>query len=433
MKEIIKKRVVPAMNKFIASPSLIAVKDGMIATMALTIVGSIFLLLAKFPYEPIADWFLKMDITPVFMQVNKATFDILGLVSVFSIGYYYAKAKKVEALSSGILSLVSYLILIEQSVKIEDYSGLVSNIIPTSYLGSKGMVAAIIIGLSAGKVYSYFNLKGFTIKMPESVPKEVSNSFAAIIPGALIISISALLYGILRAYDTSFIDIIYKVIQTPLQYLTSSFWGAIGMAFITSFLWWFGVHGGSIVSGVLGGVLTANMLTNQAIIDAGQVLNSTKGHIVTYNFRTLLLNITGSGITIGIVLYFLFFAKSEQFKKLGKLSIGSTIFNINEPVLFGTPIVLNPLMLIPFVGVPVVSVAVSYIAMDLGLVPLLGAINPPWTTPVIISGLITGGYRVALLQIVLIAISFFGYFPFIRKLDLINLEQEQASKNKIEN
>ena len=169
------------------------------------------------------------------------------------------------------------------------------------------------------------------------------------------------------------------------------------------------------------------MTANQAILDAGQVLNSTTGHVVTYNFRSLLVIMTGSGITIGIVLYFLFFAKSEQFKSLGKLSIGSTIFNINEPILFGTPIVLNPLLFVPFVMVPVISTAVDYLAMDMGLVPLLGAINPPWTTPGIISGLIAGGFRVAILQVVIIAISFFGYFPFIRKQDQINYENEQAA------
>ena len=303
----------------------------------------------------------------------------------------------------------------------------VTGILPTSYLGAKGMVAAIIIGLAVGKIYTWFQLRGITIKMPEGVPEWVSNSFAAIIPGAVIITISAVIFGVLRANGTTFIDVIYKAIQTPLQGMTSSFWGAIAMAFFISFLWWFGVHGASIVGGILGGILTANMTANQAILDAGQVLNSTTGHVVTYNFRSLLVIMTGSGITIGIVLYFLFFAKSEQFKSLGKLSIGSTIFNINEPILFGTPIVLNPLLFVPFVMVPVISTAVAYLAMDMGLVPLLGAINPPWTTPGIISGLIAGGFRVAILQVVIIAISFFGYFPFIRKQDQINYENEQAA------
>ena len=131
----------------------------------------------------------------------------------------------------------------------------VTGILPTSYLGAKGMVAAIIIGLAVGKIYTWFQLRGITIKMPEGVPEGVSNSFAAIIPGAVIITISAVIFGVLRANGTTFIDVIYKAIQTPLQGMTSSFWGAIAMAFFISFLWWFGVHGASIVGGILGGNL----------------------------------------------------------------------------------------------------------------------------------------------------------------------------------
>ena len=134
----------------------------------------------------------------------------------------------------------------------------------------------------------------------------------------------------------------------------------------------------------------SNMLANQEILDAGQTLTVANGYIVTFNFRTMLQIITGSGITVGIVVYMLFFAKSEQFKQLGKLSIGPTLFNINEPVMFGSPIVMNPILLIPFLGVPIVATIISYAAMQLGLVSLMGNVNPPWTTPPIISGFIVG-------------------------------------------
>ena len=255
MKEKFQQYVMPAMMKFVSSTPIVAVKDGMVATMALTIVGSMFLLLARFPYAPVAEWFKLMDITPTLMQVAKATFDLLGLVSVFAIAYYYARQLKVEPLSAGILALVAYILLTEQSLVIEGLEKPVTGILPTSYLGAKGMVAAIIIGLAVGKIYTWFQLRGITIKMPEGVPEGVSNSFAAIIPGAVIITISAVIFGVLRANGTTFIDVIYKAIQTPLQGMTSSFWGAIAMAFFISFLWWFGVHGASIVGGILGGNL----------------------------------------------------------------------------------------------------------------------------------------------------------------------------------
>lgn len=433
MRQFIQEKILPVVMKFVNSNSVVAVKEGFVATMALTIVGSIFLLLARFPYMPIQQFLADVSITPILMQAYNATFNFLAPVAVFSIGYYYAKNKGIEPLASGILSLVAYVLLIEYQAPIPDSKQFVKGVISFDYLGTKGMIAAIIIGLIVGKIYSFFIERKITIKMPDSVPEGVANSFSAIIPGAVVITLASVFYAIFKINNTTFIDFIYKMIQVPLQGMTSSLPGAILMAFAISFLWWFGIHGASIVAGIMGGILTANMNANQAIIEAGQTLTSANGHIVTYNFRSLLLIMTGSGITIGLVIFMTFFAKSKQFKALGKLSIGSSIFNINEPILFGTPIVLNPLLLIPFILVPVLTAIVSYVSMDLGLVPLMGSINPPWTTPPIISGFITGGLGLALLQLVIILISFIVYYPFIKKQDDINYEQEQKEgvKNEV--
>ena len=136
---------------------------------------------------------------------------------------------------------------------------------------------------------------------------------------------------------------------------------------------------------------------------------------------------TGSGITIGIVIAMLF-AKSKQFKTLGKLALPSAIFNINEPIIFGTPIVLNPFMLLPFIFVPVATAVASYFAIASGLVPYFAGVNVPWTTPPIISGFLTGGWRMALLQVVIIVWSCIGYYPFIKKMDADNLKLEQEAE-----
>lgn len=428
MKQFIQEKVLPVVMKFVNSNSVVAVKEGFVATMALTIVGSIFLLLARFPYMPVQQFFTKAEITPILMQAYNATFNFLAPIAVFAIAYYYAKNKGVESLAAGILALVSYVLLIEYKALIPDSKEFITNVIHFDYLGAKGMIAAIIIGLVVAKIYTFFIEHKITIKMPESVPEGVANSFSAVIPGAVIITLASVFYAIFKINNTTFIDFIYKIIQVPLQGMTSSLPGVILMAFTMSFLWWFGIHGASIVAGIMGGILTANMNANQAIIESGQILSSANGHIVTYNFRSLLLIMTGSGITIGLVIFMAFFAKSKQFKTLGKLSIGSSIFNINEPILFGTPIVLNPLLFIPFITVPVLVAIISYLAMDFGLVPLMGAINPPWTTPPIISGFVTGGIALALLQVVIIIVSFVVYYPFVKKQDLLNLKQEQMEE-----
>lgn len=132
------------------------------------------------------------------------------------------------------------------------------------------------------------------------------------------------------------------------------------------------------------------------------------------NFRSI-LTVTGAGMTIGLVVFMVFFAKSAQFKQLGRLSIGPAVFNINEPIVFATPIVMNPIMAVPFIITPIVSSVVTYFALYTGLVPLFTAVQVPWTTPPIISGLLVGGWQAALLQVVVLTMSFFIYLPFAKK------------------
>ena len=201
--------------------------------------------------------------------------------------------------------------------------------------------------------------------------------------------------------NTTFIEFIYKMIQTPLQGMTDSLGGVIVMAFLIPFLWWFGVHGSTIVGGIMTGILLSNTSANQAIIDSGKELTIANGaHIVTQQFLDQFITTTGAGITIGLVICMLLFAKSAQSKQLGKLAIVPGMFNINEPVTFGTPIVMNPFMAIPFIVTPVLSAIIAYFAIATGLVPPFTGVLVPWTTPPVISGFLVGGWRIALLQVV---------------------------------
>ena len=207
-------------------------------------------------------------------------------------------------------------------------------------------------------------------------------------------------------FNTTFAELIYSVIQIPLQGITDSFFGVIIMTVVMSLLWWTGVHGGSICGGILSPILQANMAANQKIIDSGLPLTiQNGGHIFTQQFWDNFLCMSGAGIVIGLVIYITFFAKSKSLRSLGKLSIVPNIFNINEPIIFGTPIVLNIYLLIPFVLVPLIIGISSYLLMYMGILPLFSGVMVPWTTPPIISGFLLCGIRGALLQIVLLLIS----------------------------
>ena len=207
--------------------------------------------------------------------------------------------------------------------------------------------------------------------------------------------------------------------------MTDSLPGAMLMCFMVPFLWMFGVHGSTVVGGIMTGILQANSLENQALMDKGVELTvANGGHIVTMQFLDQFINVSGAGLTLGVVMYMVAFAKSKQLKTLGRLEAIPAIFNINEPILFGLPIVMNPSLAIPFMGMPVLACVIQYFALYTGLCPMYGAIQVPWTCPPVISGFLIGGWRSMVLQIVILVLSFLVYLPFIRKLDKQYLAEE---------
>ncbi len=429
MSDFMNNVLMPKVMAFINTKAIRALKDGLLYAMPLMIVGSVFLILAFFPYTPIADFFEASGLTAIFNQTYGATFNIIAIVAVVGIAYTYVRNEGYEGLSAGAIALACFILL--QPAFVVKEGVMVDGIIDKGWTSGKGMICAILIGLITGWVYSWFLKKDITIKMPEGVPSGVANSFVALIPAAFLISGTALVYAIFKmGLNTTFVEWIYRVIQTPLQNLTDSLGGVIIMSFLIPFLWFFGVHGSTIVSGIISPVLQANSMANQAILDSGNALTvANGGRIVTMQFLDQFITVTGAGITIGIVIYLVFFAKSRQCKDIGKLSFVPALFNINEPVLFGIPVVLNPILAVPFMLVPVLSGVLQYFAIASGLCPLYGGIMVPWTTPPVISGFLIGGWRTALLQVVVLVMSFMVYLPFIRKIDLqYKVEEDSASK-----
>lgn len=426
MKKKFNEKVIPGIIKFINTKGVQSIKNGMVYSMPLLIIGSIFLILANFPVQAVVDVLEATGIKSVLDQAYGATFNISAMIAVIGISYNYAKLEKQEPLSCAIVALATFLLLSPSSITTEG-GEVVSGIINKTWTAGQGMIGAIIVGLIVPVAYCWFLKKNIRIKMPAGVPEGVSNSFSALIPAMVIITGATVIHGICSlGFNTTLMEVIYKVIQTPLQGMTDSLGGAILMCFAGPFLWLFGVHGSTVVGGIMTGLLQANSLANQAIIDSGVELTvANGGHIVTQQFYDQFINVTGAGITIGLVVYLCFFAKSQQLKTLGKVEIVPALFGINEPILFGVPIVMNPMIAVPFVAMPIISCVIQYFALYTGICPLYGATQVPWTCPPIISGFLVGGWRSALLQVVIFVISFFVYLPFIKKIDKMNLVQEQ--------
>lgn len=426
MNEWINEKILPPVLKFVNTRPITALRNGMLYTMPFTIIGSIFLLLANLPIESVANWINDAGLSVYFNQAFGASFALMALFGVVGIAYSYVKSEGFEGLPAGLIALVIFVLFMNSSVTDAESGVTIGNIIDKSWTGGQGMITAIIIGLLVGWIYSWFLRHDIRIKLPEAVPENVANSFSALIPAAVLITGAMLIYMFFdKVLTTTLFDFIYEVLQSPLQGVTDSLGGAMLLGFLIPFFWFFGVHGSTIVSGIMTPILQANSAENARIIEAGKELTlANGGHIVTQQFLDQFLIPTGSGITIGLIIYMVFFAKSAQFKQLGRLSLGPAVFNINEPILFATPIVMNPIMAIPFILTPVVSSILTYFSLRTGLVPLFTSVQVPWTTPPIISGLLVAGWRGALLHVVILVCAFFIYLPFARKMDALNYAQE---------
>lgn len=426
MNEWINEKLLPPILKFVNTKAITALRNGMLYTMPFSIVGSIFLLLANFPVQSIADWVTNSGLGEYFNQAYGASFAIMAFFAVMGIAYSYVKAEGYEGLPAGMIGLVIFLLTMESSVTDAEANVTIANVIDKTWTGGQGMISAILVGLFVGWGYTWFLKRDIRIKLPEQVPTNVANSFTALIPAAVLTTIALGIYIFFdKVFQTTVVEWIYTVIQSPMQGVTDSLGGAMMLGFLVSFLWFFGVHGSTIVGGIMGPILQANSLANTAILESGKALTlENGGHIVTQQFFDQFMTVTGAGMTIGIVLYMAAFARSAQFKQLGRLSLIPAFFNINEPIIFATPIVMNPIMVLPFILTPMVSGVITYFALYTGIVPLFTAVLVPWTTPPIISGFLVGGIRTAILQFVVLAISFFIYYPFIRKVDSLNYKQE---------
>ncbi|SCL91479.1 PTS sugar transporter subunit IIC [Sporanaerobacter sp. PP17-6a] len=424
-------KAIDKIMKFVNMKGIVALKEGMLNILPLTVVGSIFLIIGSLPSEHINNFIAGIfgqNWTEPFLQVQGGTFAIMGIVSCFAIAYHYAKNEGHEALPAGILALSSFFI-ITNSYMVTDKGDMVKDVISKTWTGGQGMITAIIVGLFVGYSYSWFMKRDIVIKLPESVPKAISNQFAALIPATFIFLVSMIVYIIFKfGFNTTFIEWIYQVLQVPLQGLTDSLPGVIAIAFFISFLWWFGVHGQSVVNGIVCSLLTANAVENTEMLQAtGKLVVGGGAHIVTQQFLDSFLLISGSGITFGIVIAMLFRAKSNQYKSLGKLSIVPAIFNINEPVTFGLPIVLNPIMFVPFVAVPVIAALIVYGSIAVGFLKPFSGVLLPWSTPFLISGLMVGGWKGCLIQVIILLMSCLVYYPFFKKQDQIAYQQEQEA------
>ncbi|MEK3972928.1 PTS cellobiose transporter subunit IIC [Bacillus sp. FSL M7-0558] len=426
----LEEKVMPFAGKIAAQRHLQALRDGIVLTMPLIIVGSLFLILANLPIPGYSDFMASIFgaewATKLSYPVN-ATFDIMALVATFGIAYRLAEKYAVDALSSGAIAVAAFLLATPYQVPFTPEGSteaiLVGGGIPVTLMGSKGLFVAMIIAMLSTEIYRFIVQRNIVIRMPDGVPPAVSKSFIALIPGFVVITLIWVARLLIEMTPFESIhNIITVLIGTPLSILGGSLGGSIVAIGVQMLLWACGIHGATIVGGVMGPIWLGAMDENRLAFQAGEVLPN----IFTAQFFEIFINVGGSGATLALVLTMILRARSKQMKQLGRLAIGPAIFNINEPIIFGMPIVMNPMLLIPFILTPIMMIITTYIGMSTGLVAKPAGIAVPWTMPPIISGYLATGGKIsgAVMQLINLALSFALYYPFFRMWDKQKLKEE---------
>ncbi|MGM0219450.1 PTS cellobiose transporter subunit IIC [Enterococcus sp. AZ126] len=408
------------------------------ASIPFTIVGSMFLIIAVLPQSfPALEgiWDISFNrVQNLYMLGNMATMGILALYFCIVFGYEYTKIQAQEEkinlnpLNGALLSMMAYFMCLPELIFDGGIATLVNVVTDdqkiidgwemsggVTRLGTTGIFTAIIMSIIAVKIYALCVKRKWVIKMPETVPTGVSNSFTALIPTVLIALAVIVINGLLVALGTD----IFKMIAIPFGFvtnLTNTWVGLLVIYFLMHALWIVGIHGATIVTSFLTPIVLSNMVQNQNGANlpfAGEFNNS-------------FVTIGGSGATLGMVIFITFFAKSAQLSALGKAAVVPSLFNINEPILFGMPVVYNPYTAIPFFLAPMSSMSVAYFAIKFGMV------NPPiaqvaWPTPLGLSGFIGSGgdWRAFVLAFVCAGIAFLIWFPFIKFYDGKLYQEEQ--------
>lgn len=424
---IIEKHLVPIAGKFAAQRHLASIKDGFIAMLPLTLAGS-FAVLFSVLVNDIPTAFNGGEITAfseamtpfttVMQNISGATLSLMALVFAFSFAYNLAANSGVDPLPAGIIGIAVFMATVPRSFMVEGLTDPVSGV-AYSYLGSGGLFTAIIAILIFMEIYIVLTKRGITIKMPDSVPPAVSKSFAAIIPGVVaIFGTAAASFIISEIAGMPVNDLISQIIQKPLLDLSQGMFAVILVTIITQVLWFFGLHGMLVLTPIYESLWGVAQVQNMTDVAAG--LEPT--YMWVRGSFDIYAMMGGSGGTLGLLVAMFIVGKREDTRAIAKLGVGPGVFNVNEPLIFGMPIVLNPIYIIPWILVPIITVTFGYIMTAIGFAgPVIAAV--PWVTPGILSALLATGGSIGAMITAAICLLFtvLAWIPFV----LINERQNQ--------
>jgi cellobiose PTS system EIIC component len=419
--EWMEEHFVPVAGRIGGQRHLVAIRDGFATITPIIMAGAFAVLFNNLGFE----WYQNLlnSLLPVGWKswggnVWSGSFAIMSILIVFTVSYHLARSYDKDGLAAGVVGVAASMIL---------YATTPDGALPYTFLGAQGLFIALIVALVSTEIFvKLIGNPRLVIKMPNGVPPAVTKSFAALIPSIIILAIAA---GIKQLFITISIpdmhQALFFTLQKPLQGIAGSLGGVLIIILVSQVLWFFGLHGSNILAPIINALLLPLLLANTEAIKSGlqpeNILNS--------QFLDSYVNMGGSGATIGLIIAIYMLGKKSgvQQKTIANLGVGPGCFNINEPVIFGMPLVLNPMYFIPFILAPMVSAIIAYVLTYIGFVPKV-SIMATWTTPPILGALIsTNSVMGAVTALICLVTSVLIYIPFVYMAGRQEVAEERAA------
>lgn len=413
------KYFVPYAAKIGSQRHLVAIRDGFVTISPLIMAGAFATLLNNIGfswYQDFMNAILPANWKDFGVGIWNGSLAIMAVLAACTIAYHLAKGYGKDGLAAAMISLACNMLLFAPNA---------DGSLPMTYLGGSGLFVVIIVALISTEIF--VKLSGspkLIVKMPDGVPPAVAKSFAALIPTIIIIAIASLAkYLFAMMGVTNIHEALFNIIQSPLQNVVGSVWGMIALILVQQLLWFFGLHGSNILAPIISAVLLPLTQANMAAVQAGQAPE----HIINSQFLDSFVNMGGSGTTIALIIaIYIAGRRSKTQMMIAKLGTAPGLFNINEPVIFGMPMVLNPIYFVPFIIAPLVSGIIAYAATAIGFMPPV-TILASWTTPPVLGAILsTNSIKGGIVAVVCIIISVFIYLPFVK----IATNQELAAEKQ---
>lgn len=420
MTTLFERTLFPVLSRLGEARHLRAVRDGIVAILPLIVTGSFFLLLGQLPgsgpksnWGPVEAALANSPLThslfgwyvehhAIFIIPYLLTMKLMSLYAAFTISASLAATYGLDPVSSGLMGMASLLLtLIPEHVNQQW-------MLPLGQLGGPGLFLAILLGLLSAEVYRIWE-KWNIIRLPEGVPPSVSRAFSSVIPMALLVTVVWVIRHLLG------IDLQAGILRglAPIEKLGDSLFAVILITLIIHLIWLAGIHGVSVMNALFLSLWIDYLEQNAHAVASGLP----PPYITAHPFYQWFVWIGGSGATLGLSLLLLV-SSSKSLKSLGKLSLLPSLCNINEPIIFGLPIMLNPIMALPFLLAPTVSGIIAYLAMKYHLVHV-PFVWVPWTLPAPLGAFLSTGYdwRALVLLGTNLVISTLIYYPFLKQLE----------------